>query len=94
MSRVGDNKAISRHMASIIIKDACESIGIKEKIGCHSLRKTFGYHTWKKGVPLPVLTELYNHYNQAVTKGYLGISQDDIDEMYIALLILSLTYIS
>ena len=81
-SRVGDNKAITRHMASIIIKDACESVGIKEKIGCHSLRKTFGYHSWKKGVPLPVLTELYNHSNQAVTKCYLGISQDDIDDVY------------
>ena len=51
-------------------------------IGCHSLRKTFGYHSWKKGVPIAVLMELYNHSNQAVTKLYLGISQDDIDDVY------------
>lgn len=46
------------------------------------LRKTFGYHSWKKGVPIPVLMELYNHSNQSITKLYLGISQDDIDDVY------------
>jgi site-specific recombinase XerD len=69
-------------MAIRIIKDSCAAVGIKENVGCHSLRKTFGYHSWKKGVPLPVLMELYNHSNQAVTKLYLGISQDDIDDVY------------
>jgi integrase len=81
-SREGVNKAITRHMAIRIIKEACAAVGIKENVGCHSLRKTFGYHSWKKGVPLPVLMELYNHSNQAVTKLYLGISQDDIDDVY------------
>ncbi|MCY6355389.1 tyrosine-type recombinase/integrase [Clostridium sp. ZS2-4] len=82
ISREGQNKPISRSMALKIVKSSCEAIGVKEKIGCHSLRKTFGYHSWKKGVPLPVLMELYNHSNQSVTKLYLGISQDDIDEVY------------
>lgn len=82
LSRQGQNMAISRYMAIRIIKDSCAAVGIKENVGCHSLRKTFGYHSWKKGVPLPVLMELYNHSNQAVTKLYLGISQDDIDDVY------------
>lgn len=81
-SRQGPNSAITRHMAIKIIKDVCAAVGIKENVGCHSLRKTFGYHSWKKGVPLPVLMELYNHSNQAVTKLYLGITQDDLDEVY------------
>lgn len=81
-SREGQNKPITRYMAIKIIKGACEAVGIKEHIGCHSLRKTFGYHSWKKGVPIPVLMELYNHSNQAITKLYLGISQDDIDDVY------------
>ena len=81
-SRQGQNKAITRYMANIIIKSSCAAVGIKEHIGCHSLRKTFGYHSWKKGVPIPVLMELYNHSNQSVTKLYLGISQDDIDDVY------------
>lgn len=82
VSRNGFNKPITRFMANKIIKEACAAVGIKERIGCHSLRKTFGYHSWKKGVPLPVLMELYNHSNQALTKLYLGISQDDIDDVY------------
>lgn len=81
-SREGENKAITRYMAIKIIKEPCAAVGIREHIGCHSLRKTFGYHSWKKGVPLPVLMELYNHSNQAITKIYLGISQDDIDSVY------------
>lgn len=81
-SREGQNKPITRYMAIKIIKGACEAVGIKDHIGCHSLRKTFGYHSWKKGVPIPVLMELYNHSNQSITKLYLGISQDDIDDVY------------
>lgn len=81
-SREGQNKPISRSMALKIVKSSCDAVGIKEKTGCHSLRKTFGYHSWKKGVPLPVLMELYNHSNQSVTKLYLGINQDDIDDVY------------
>jgi integrase len=81
-SREGQNKPISRYMAIKIIKEGCKAVGIKEHIGCHSLRKTFGYHSWKKGVPIPVLMELYNHSNQSITKLYLGINQDDIDNVY------------
>ncbi|WP_373845169.1 tyrosine-type recombinase/integrase [Clostridium sp.] len=81
-SREGQNRPITRYMAIKIIKGACEAVGIREHIGCHSLRKTFGYHSWKKGVPIPMLMELYNHSNQAITKLYLGINQDDIDDVY------------
>lgn len=81
-SREGQNRPITRYMAIKIIKGACEAVGIKEHIGCHSLRKTFGYHSWKKGVPIPMLMELYNHSNQSITKLYLGINQDDIDDVY------------
>lgn len=82
ISRNGENKAITRYMAIKIIKESCAAVGIKEHVGCHSLRKTFGYHSWKKGVPVPVLMELFNHSTQAITKLYLGISQDDIDDVY------------
>lgn len=82
LSRQGENRPLTRYMANRIVKESCAAVGIKEAVGCHSLRKTFGYHSWKKGVPLPVLMELYNHSNQAVTRLYLGISQDDIDNVY------------
>ena len=82
VSRNGENKPITRYMAIRIIKTSCAAVGIKENVGCHSLRKTFGYHSWKKGVPVPVLMELFNHSSQAITKLYLGISQDDLDDVY------------
>ena len=82
VSRQGENRSITRFMASNIVKSSCGAVGIKEHIGCHSLRKAFGYHSWKKGVPIAVLMELFNHSNQAITKLYLGISQDDIDDVY------------
>lgn len=51
-------------------------------IACHSLRKTFGYHAWKKGIPPAMLMDIYNHSNYAVTKRYLGITQDDRDSVF------------
>lgn len=27
-----------------MIRDACKKVGLEEKIGTHSMRKTFGYH--------------------------------------------------
>jgi integrase len=82
LSREGQNKPITRIMALKIIKDGAAAVRIKDRIGCHSLRKTFGYWSWKKGTPLPLLTELFNHSNQQITRRYLGISQDDLDEVY------------
>lgn len=81
-SREGGNRPLTRTMALKIIKDAAAAVRIKDRIGCHSLRKTFGYWSWKRGTPLPLLTELFNHSNQQITRRYLGISQDDLDEVY------------
>lgn len=81
-SREGENLPISRQMAYKIIKDASNDIGIKENIACHSLRKTFGYCSAKKGVPIHVLMELFNHSSERITMRYLGITQDDLDDVY------------
>ena len=48
VSRNVENKPITRYMAIKIIKTSCAAVGIKENVDCHSLRKTFGYHSWKK----------------------------------------------
>ena len=74
--------AISRIQAYRLIRAAAEALGFYSRVSCHSLRKTFGYHAWKSGVSPAVIMEIYNHSNFAVTRQYLGVTQDDKDEVY------------
>ena len=73
---------ISRNRAYHIIKEAALESHIEGNISCHSLRKTFGYHAWKKGTPSALIMNIYNHSSLEITKRYLSISQDDKDELY------------
>lgn len=74
---------LSRSQAFRIVKEAALYAGLNEHISCHSLRKTFGYHAWKKGVQPALLMELYNHSSYRVTRQYLGIEQEDKDRVYL-----------
>jgi integrase len=82
-------RAISRIQAYRVIRAAAEAIGLQARVSCHSLRKTFGYHAWKNGVSPAVIMEIYNHSSFAVTRRYLGVSQDDKDEAYLKITFLS-----
>lgn len=68
---------ITRQQAYRIIHQAAEAIGIKEKIGTNSLRKTFGYHAYKRGVAIALLQKHFHHASPSETRKYLGISKDD-----------------
>lgn len=81
-SRVGVNNHIGRNRAYMIIREACHSLGYEGHLGCHSLRKTFGYHAWKQGVSPALIMSIYNHSSMDITKRYLSIEQDDKDEVY------------
>ena len=51
----------------------------QEEIGTHTLRKTFGYHFYKKTKDVAMLQDIFNYSAPVVTKRYIGISQDEID---------------
>ncbi len=81
-SRKGTNQPLSRSQAFRVIKRAARSVGLCQHVSCHSLRKTFGYHAWQQGTPPALLMNIYNHSSYQITKRYLGIEQEDRDNVF------------
>lgn len=77
-SRKGQNKPLTRCMAYKILKTAGNIFGL-ESIGCHTLRKTFGYHYYKKYKDVVTLMQIFNHSDPSVTLRYIGIEQESMD---------------
>lgn len=69
-----------------IIKNAAVEAGIKQNIGSHSLRKTFGYWIWhnsdNKEKALVLLQRAFNHSSTAVTLEYIGVTDDEVENIY------------
>lgn len=71
---------IKRSRASKIIAKAGDMIDIT--CSAHSLRKTFGYLAYKNGTSIELLMQIFNHSSQSVTLRYIGITQENINEVY------------
>lgn len=69
---------IGRVAAYQILRDAGEHTGLTN-IGTHSMRKTFGYHHYRKNQNVGILMELFNHSSPDITLGYIGFKQDELD---------------
>lgn len=74
---------MERTYAYRIMNKACKKIGMNEKIGTHTLRKTFGYHHYHKFRDIALLQKIFNHYSPNVTLRYIGIDQEEIDNSYL-----------
>jgi integrase len=77
-SRNGTNQPLSRSQAYRVLNKAGEIVGL-DNIGCHSTRKTFGYHHYKQYKDVALLQELFNHSAPSITLDYIGINQDVMD---------------
>lgn len=82
-SQKGTNMPITRQQAFRIVRRAAIFAGLEEHISCHSLRKTFGYYAWKQGTSPALLMKIYNHSSFQITQRYLGIDQDEKDDVYL-----------
>lgn len=78
-SRIGDNKPLTRFQAYRILSTAGQEAGL-DRIACHSTRKTFGYHHYKRYKDVALLQKLFNHSSPSITLDYIGITQDIIDD--------------
>ncbi len=83
LSKKGE--AIQRAQAWRVLNRAASAIGIKERIGTHTLRKTFAYHAYMSGVDVTRIQKLLNHSSPSVTLAYIGITQDELDDIYLSL---------
>lgn len=62
-----------------ILNDAADFLG-RDNVGTHTMRKTFGYHHYKRFKDVAILQEIFNHAAPSITMRYIGIRQDEINE--------------
>jgi site-specific recombinase XerD len=71
------DRPMSRQHAYRIINQAAKEAGIQDKVGTHTLRKTFGYHAYNKGIAISLIQAIYGHSSPSETLKYLGIDHEE-----------------
>lgn len=84
------NKPISKTAANKRIKKVFERYRIKvSNPSSHTLRKTFGRRVYehfnRSEDALIKLSQMFNHSNVAITRRYIGITQEMIDDIYMSI---------
>lgn len=77
----GIHKAITRNRAYVILSELGEVFGL-DTVGCHSMRKTFGYHYYQQTKDVGFLMKIFNHATPMQTLDYIGITQDSINQAF------------
>ena len=73
---------LDRSQVYRFLNDACNQLGITANVGTHTMRKSFGYHFYKKYNDVALLQKILNHSSPAITLRYIGVDQDEIDISY------------
>lgn len=85
----GYKQPLTISMAYRILNDAAKAVGLDSHISTHSMRKTYGYAANQamvaSGMPSSLVMEAlqakFKHSSQDVTLRYIGIEQDNIDNV-------------
>jgi integrase len=71
---------ITRQRVWQILNQAADEFEYKERIGCHTLRKTFGYWMYQDTRDIATIQDIFEHASADVTKRYIGVNQDTKDK--------------
>ena len=76
------NKPINRTHVYRVLNYCAKRVGYFQKIGTHTMRKTFGYHFYRQTKDICLLQKIFNHSSPSVTLCYIGLTQEKINEAY------------
>lgn len=72
-----------------ILKDVFKKESKKENISTHSLRKTFGRRVYdslnQSEHALTLLSDIFSHSSVQITRTYLGLKQEEFNDVYLNL---------
>lgn len=79
-----------------VLKQAAKACGIKQNIGTHTCRKTWGWHQYKyncdtANLDITMLQRAFGHSSPEVTLRYLGITDEEDKALYHSMVIKVIT---
>lgn len=81
-SRKGRNYPLTTYRVTHLVQQWCDAINLPGNYGAHTLRKTWCYQQRKQyGVSWELLAKRLNHSNPAVTRRYLGVQAEEVEEV-------------
>ncbi|AFH60595.1 integrase [Paenibacillus mucilaginosus K02] len=78
--KVRIRRELDRSTVYKMLNKVCGKYGLTS-IGCHTTRKTFGYHLYMSSEKnIGLLMEIFGHSDPSITLRYIGITQDTINK--------------
>lgn len=78
----GRNQPWNRNYVYSFIKFYAKKANIKDNVGSHSPRKTWGYHAYQNGIDIYEIMRILNHSDIRTTEIYCGLDADKIRDNY------------
>ena len=78
--------AVFQIVVLLMLDDVAAEAGITKNVGSHTLRKTFGrfifHEATDKNKALVILQTIFNHSSPAVTSRYIGLTDDEVSDVF------------
>ena len=79
-SRKGVNQPVTTYRVTRLVKSWAKQLNLPGNYGAHTLRKTWCYQNRMKGVPWEVLSQRLNHSSPSITRRYIGVRQEEVED--------------